>query len=325
MDEKDFLLDSLRKMLVIRRFEEKAAQAYQQGKFGGFCHLYIGQEAVIVGIEAALRRDDYVITGYRDHGHGLMRGVTPEAGFAELLAKATGCSGGKGGSMHFYNAAENFMGGWGIVGGQIPLGAGLAFACKYKGDDRVAVAFLGDGAVPQGVVYESFNMASLWDLPLIVVVENNGYAMGTPLERSNAEHEELYRRAEPFGIECSYVGGMEVVEVRDHFRDLVAKVRETSRPHFVEVRTYRYRGHSMSDPIHGHYRTKEEVEQMKKADPIARVRGHLEDEHGMSEADLKAIDKEVRAEIAAAMKAAEAAPPPDASALHRDVYALEEA
>lgn len=323
MSEKEFLLESLRKMLVIRRFEEKAAQVYQQGKFGGFCHLYIGQESVAVGTEAALEPDDYYTTAYRDHGHALLRGVTPAAAMAELYGKAAGCAGGKGGSMHFFNVERRFMGGWGIVGGQVPLGGGFAFASKYRGDGRVSMVFLGDGAVPQGVVYETLNMASLWDLPLIVVIENNEYAMGTPLERSNARSDELFRRGEPFGMDCSHVQGTDVVVVRDHFRDLVAKVRETSRPHFAEVRTYRYRGHSMSDPIHGHYRSKEEVEEMKKVDPISLVRHRLEEDHGVDPKELKAMDKEVRAEMVEAVRFAEEAPPPDPAALHADVYADE--
>lgn len=321
MSEKDFLLESLRKMLVIRRFEERTAQIYQQGKFGGFCHLYNGQEALVVGAEAALRKDDYFMTAYRDHGHALVRGVTPEAAFAELLGKSTGCTGGKGGSMHFFNVPEHFYGGWGIVGGHIPLAAGLAFAAKYRGEDRVSMVFLGDGAMPQGVVFETFNMASLWDLPLLVVIENNEYAMGTPLERSNANHDELYKRAEPFGIECSRYAEEGVQDLHAFFKEKVSQVREKSRPQLVEVMTYRHRGHSMSDPIHGHYRQKDEVEARKERDPIALCRRRLVEQHGVDEAEIQAMDKEVKAEITAALKAAEAAPEPEPSALYEDVYA----
>jgi len=323
-DERDFLIESFRRMLLIRRFEEKSAQVYQQGKFGGFCHLYIGQESVAVGTAAALEERDYYTTAYRDHGHALVRGVSPKAAMAELYGKATGCAGGKGGSMHFFNVEKNFMGGWGIVGGQVPLGGGMAFAAKYRKEDRVSMVFLGDGALPQGVVYETMNMAALWDLPLIIVLENNGYAMGTPLERSNAEPDELYRRGEPFGLECSWVRGTDVLEVRDHFRKVVSGVRESSRPHFCEVRTYRYRGHSMSDPIHGHYRTKQEVEEKKESeDPIMIVRRRLQEEHGMEESELKAVDKEIRAEVQEAVRFAEDSAPPEAAALYRDVYVEE--
>lgn len=321
MAEKEFLLDCFRKMLLIRRFEEKAAQAYQQGKFGGFCHLYIGQEAVAVGTEAALAKDDYFITAYRDHGHGLVRGISAKAAMAELFAKATGCSKGKGGSMHFFNTKDGFYGGWGIVGGQIPLGAGLAFASKYRGDKKVTIAFLGDGAMPQGVVYETFNMAVLWGLPLITVIENNQYAMGTPLERSNARPEDLYRRGEPFGVECSWIDGMDVQVVYDHFKKLVAEVRKDSKPRLVEIRTYRYRGHSMSDPIHGVYRTKEEVEEMKASDPVAKVAARLKEQFKVKESDLEKLDAAVVAECDEAVRFAEESPAPEPAALFEDIYA----
>lgn len=321
MAAKEFLLESLRKMLLIRRFEERAAQLYQQGKFGGFCHLYNGQEAVVVGAEAALRKDDYIMTAYRDHAHALLRGVSSEAAMAELLGKETGCTGGKGGSMHFFNAPENFMGGWGIVGGHIPLAAGLAFASKYRGEDRVSMVFLGDGAVPQGVVYETFNMASLWDLPLLVIIENNEYAMGTPLERSNANQEGIHRRAEPFGIECFRYEEREVQDIHAFFQERVEQVREQSRPQLVEIMTYRFRGHSMSDPIHGHYRSKDEVEEHKQVDPIVLCRKRLVEEHGVTEDEIKALDKEVKAEVHEGTVAAEAADPPPLAALHTDIYA----
>lgn len=321
MAEKEFLQESLRKMLLIRRFEEKAAQLYQQGEFGGFCHLYNGQEAVVVGAEAALDKNDYFMTAYRDHAHGLLRGVSAEAGMAELLGKSTGCVEGRGGSMHFFNVEQRFMGGWGIVGGHIPLAGGLAFASKYRGDGQVSMVFLGDGAVPQGVVYETWNMASLWDLPLLTVIENNQYAMGTPLERSNANHEELFRRAEPFGIECTRTEVREVQDIHAFFQEKVSQVRETSRPQLVEIITYRYRGHSMSDPIHGHYRKKDEVEEMKERDPILLCRQRLTQEHGVSEEDIQAMDKAARDEVAKAVEAAKAAPQPEPSTLHDHVYA----
>ena len=321
MAEKEFLLESMRKMLLIRRFEEKAAQLYQQGEFGGFCHLYNGQEAVVVGAEAALDKDDYFMTAYRDHAHGLIRGVSPEAGMGELLGKANGCVGGRGGSMHFFAADHKFMGGWGIVGGHIPLAAGLALASKYRGDDQISMVFLGDGAVPQGVVYEAWNMASLWDLPLLTIIENNQYAMGTPLERSNANHEELYRRAEPFGIECSRTEVKEVQQIHAFFDEKVREVREKSRPQLVEIITYRYRGHSMSDPIHGHYRQKDEVESMKEQDPILLCRKRLTQEHGVSEEDIQAMDKQARDEVKKAVEVAKAAPQPEPSTLYDHVYA----
>ena len=322
MSSKDKWVEWTRTMLRIRRFEEKCAQIYQQGKFGGFCHLYNGQEALVVGAEAALNKDDYFMTAYRDHAHGIVRGVTLEQGFAELLGKATGCSQGKGGSMHFFNVEQKFMGGWGIVGGHIPLAAGLAMAAKYQKTDQVSMVFLGDGAMPQGVVFETFNMASLWDLPLLVIIENNQYAMGTPLERSNANHENLFQRAEPFGIKCSRVDGYETDLVHKFFDETVAEIRKTQRPQLVEVMTYRHRGHSMSDPIHGVYRSKGEVEEIKtQQDPISLLRAKIIEAKLMSDEDLKAMDKEVKAEVAEALKAAEAAPVPDPEALYRDVYA----
>lgn len=321
MSSKERWLDWMRTMLRIRRFEEKSAQIYQQGKFGGFCHLYNGQEALVVGAEAALQAEDYFMTAYRDHAHALVRGVTPEQGFAELLGKHTGCSKGKGGSMHFFNVPKKFMGGWGIVGGHIPLAAGLAFAAKYQKTDQVSMVFLGDGAMPQGVVFESFNMASLWDLPLMVIIENNQYAMGTPLERSNANFENLYKRAEPFGIECHRTEGYEVDEVFDFFSERVGEVRKTQRPQLIEVMTYRQRGHSMSDPIHGHYRSKEEVEEHKKDDPIPLLKAKILEAGLASEDELKKMDKEIKAEIQAALEAAEAAPVPPPEELTQDVYA----
>jgi pyruvate dehydrogenase E1 component alpha subunit len=319
--EKEFLFESLHKMLLIRRVEERTAQLYQQGKFGGFCHLYNGQEAVVVGAEAALRKDDYIMTAYRDHAHALLRGVSPEAAIAELLGKETGCTGGKGGSMHFFNAEENFMGGWGIVGGHVPLAAGLAFSAKYRGEDRISMVFLGDGAVPQGVVYESFNMASLWDLPLLVVIENNGYAMGTPLERSNANQAGIHRRAEPFGIDCHRFEGHEVQEIHAFFQERVEEVRTQSRPQLVEIMTYRFRGHSMSDPIHGHYRSKDEVEGKKQVDPILLCRKRLENDFGVSPEEIRELDKQIVKEVRQASAAAELASPPHPDALHADVYA----
>ncbi len=313
------MLDYYRQMLLIRRFEEKAGQLYGMGLIAGFCHLYIGQEAVVTGMKAAIRDGDQMITGYRDHGHMLALGMEPTGVMAELTGRVGGYSRGKGGSMHMFSVEKNFYGGHGIVGAQVPLGTGLAFADKYKGDDSVSLTFFGDGAANQGQVYESFNMAKLWDLPVVFVIENNQYAMGTSIERSSSETH-LYKRGASFGIPGEEVDGMDVLAVRDAGRRAVKHARSGKGPMILEMKTYRYRGHSMSDPAK--YRTREEVNEVRQHhDPIDHAKARLLDEGWADEAALKAIDKEVRAIVADAADFAQGSPEPDASELLTDVLA----
>ena len=306
-----------REMLLIRRFEEKAGQLYGLGLIGGFCHLYIGQEAVAVGLQSALDGDkDSVITGYRDHGHMLAYGIDPKVIMAELTGRAAGISRGKGGSMHMFSVEHKFYGGHGIVGAQVSLGTGLAFAHKYRGDGGVAMAYFGDGAANQGQVYESFNMAELWKLPIIFVIENNQYAMGTSVNRSSAE-DQLYKRGDSFRINGLQVDGMDVLAVRGAAETALDWVRGGKGPILLELKTYRYRGHSMSDPAK--YRSREEVQAVRdKSDPIDHARKELEG-MGVTEADLKAIDNETRKIVVEAADFAEQAPEPDPSELHTDV------
>ncbi|MBX2857006.1 MAG: pyruvate dehydrogenase (acetyl-transferring) E1 component subunit alpha [Rhodobacteraceae bacterium] len=318
---KDELLGYYRDMLLIRRFEEKAGQLYGMGKIGGFCHLYIGQEAVVVGLQAAVREgQDQVITSYRDHGHMLACGMDPNGVMAELTGREGGYSKGKGGSMHMFSREKAFYGGHGIVGAQVPLGAGLAFANKYRGNDQVALTYFGDGAANQGQVYETFNMASLWKLPVIFVIENNIYAMGTSQERSTANYQELYHRGVPFGIEGEQVDGMDVLAVKDAGERAVAKCRAGDGPVILEVKTYRYRGHSMSDPAK--YRTRDEVQKMRsERDPIEHVREMLVSAGHASEDDLKAIDREVKSRVNASADFALESPEPAVEELWTDIYA----
>ena len=304
-------------MLLIRRFEEKAGQLYGLGLIGGFCHLYIGQEAVAVGLQSALEPSlDSVITGYRDHGHMLAYGIDPKLIMAELTGRASGISKGKGGSMHMFSVAHKFYGGHGIVGAQVSLGTGLAFAHRYRRDGGVALAYFGDGAANQGQVYESFNMAELWKLPIIFVVENNQYAMGTSVNRSSAE-DQLYRRGESFRIPGMQVDGMDVLAVRGAAEAALTRVRAGRGPVLMELKTYRYRGHSMSDPAK--YRSRQEVQDMKeKRDPIAALKNIMLNT-GVSQADLKAIDQSIRKIVNEAAAYAEKEPQPDASELYTDV------
>ncbi len=313
------LLGYYRQMLLLRRFEEKAGQMYGMGLIGGFCHLYIGQEAVATGIQRALGPGDSVVTGYRCHAHMLLAGADPKAVMAELAGRAGGVSKGKGGSMHMFTKKGDFFGGHGIVGAQVPLGAGLALAHWYRGNDRVAVSYFGDGASNQGQVFEAFNMAALWRLPAIFVIENNQYAMGTSLQRSTAVRD-LYRRGEAFGLEGQQVDGMDVVAVRAAADEAVAHCRAGHGPIVLEVLTYRYRGHSMSDPAK--YRSKEEVARVRaERDPIEQVRDRLiEGKHAGDEA-LKEIEKEIKAIVNEAAEYAQNSPEPDAAELYTDVYA----
>ncbi|MXP28521.1 pyruvate dehydrogenase (acetyl-transferring) E1 component subunit alpha [Porphyrobacter algicida] len=313
----DEMLHFYEQMLLIRRFEERAGQLYGLGLIGGFCHLYIGQEAVAIGLQSALDQDkDSVITGYRDHGHMLAYGIDPKLIMAELTGRQAGISKGKGGSMHMFSTEHKFYGGHGIVGAQVPLGAGLAFAHKYNEDGGLTLAYFGDGAANQGQVYETFNMASLWQLPIVFVVENNQYAMGTAVKRSSAETK-FYRRGTAFRIPGMDVNGMDVLEVRQAAEVAFKHVREQGGPVLLECNTYRYRGHSMSDPAK--YRTREEVQDVREhKDPIERLKKTLI-EQGKSEDDLKAIDKAIRQQVSEAADFAENSPEPEASELYTDV------
>ena len=313
----DDLLKYYREMLLIRRFEEKAGQLYGMGLIGGFCHLYIGQEAVVVGMQAAITGDDGVITSYRDHGHMLACGMDPAGVMAELTGREGGYSHGKGGSMHMFSKEKNFYGGHGIVGGQVSLGTGIAFNYKYRGQDRVCLTYLGDGAVNQGQVYESFNMAALWKLPVIYCIETNQYAMGTSAQRHSASPD-LYERGSAYGIPGEQVDGMDVLAVKDAGERAVAHCREGKGPYILELKTYRYRGHSMSDPAK--YRTKDELDKMRKEhDPIDMVKKLLIDGNIIDEAGLKDIDKDVKAEVAKAAEFAQNSPEPDVSELFTDI------
>ena len=315
---KDELLKYYRDMLLIRRFEERAGQLYGMGLIGGFCHLYIGQEAVVVGMQAALREGDQVITAYRDHGHMLACGMDPNEIMAELTGRSGGCSKGKGGSMHMFSIEKAFYGGHGIVGAQVSLGTGLAFANRYRGDGKVCVTYFGDGAANQGQVYESFNMAALWKLPVIYIVENNQYAMGTSIERSSSETH-LHKRGVSFNIPGQEVDGMDVLAVREAGLRAAEHARSGKGPILLEMKTYRYRGHSMSDPAK--YRTKEEVEEQKaKRDPIEHVKKLLIDGGHADEEALKAIERQIREVVVASAEFAQASPEPDARELMTDVY-----
>ncbi|MFZ2980472.1 MULTISPECIES: pyruvate dehydrogenase (acetyl-transferring) E1 component subunit alpha [unclassified Sphingobium] len=314
---KEELLEFYRQMVLIRRFEEKAGQLYGLGLIGGFCHLYIGQEAVAVGIQSALTPGkDSVITGYRDHGHMLAYGIDPNVIMAELTGRGAGISHGKGGSMHMFSVEHKFYGGHGIVGAQVSLGAGLGFAHKYNDDGGVCVAYFGDGASNQGQVYESFNMAELWKLPIIFVIENNQYAMGTSVNRSSAE-DQLYRRGESFRIPGIQVNGMDVLAVRGATEEALKWVQAGKGPILLEMKTYRYRGHSMSDPAK--YRSREEVQEMRdKSDPIEGAKAYLL-KAGVSEDEIKKMDQDIRKIVSEAADFAESSPEPDAAELYTDV------
>ncbi|MBT3594228.1 MAG: pyruvate dehydrogenase (acetyl-transferring) E1 component subunit alpha [Hellea sp.] len=304
-------------MLLIRRFEEKAGQLYGMGQIAGFCHLYIGQEAVVVGTRASMIDGDQMITGYRDHGHMLACGMESRGVMAELTGRAGGYSRGKGGSMHMFSTEKHFYGGHGIVGAQVPIGAGLALSNKYKGNGNVSLAFFGDGASNQGQVYEAFNMAKLWSLPVVFVIENNQYAMGTSVIRSSAETE-LHKRGSSFEIKGIQVDGMNVLEVRDAAKKAIKHARDGKGPMILEMKTYRYRGHSMSDPAK--YRTRDEVTKTRsERDPIDMVKNRLIVEEWATDDALKSIDKEIKLIVADAAEFAQTSPEPDASELYTDV------
>jgi pyruvate dehydrogenase E1 component alpha subunit len=310
----------LRQMLLIRRFEEKAGEAYSLGKIGGFCHLYIGQEAVAVGTLAVLRPDDYITCSYREHGHALARGMSPRAIMAELFGKATGCSGGKGGSMHLFDASLGFLGGHGIVGGHIPLTTGMAFAIKYREGDQVAVCYFGEAAVNNGAFHEALNMAGVWKLPAVFICENNRYGMGTALDRATAIYN-IAERGSAYDMTREIVDGQDLLEVMAAMDRAVVRARRPSAPTLLEIRTYRFMGHSMSDPIHGHYRTKEEVEAHRKRDPILLWSEKLKADGIMTDEAIKAMDAEVVAEVEDAYQFADESPDPAPEELYTDVYA----
>ena len=315
----DELMRHYREMLLIRRFEEKAGQLYGLGLIGGFCHLYIGQEAVVVGLEAAAEEGDKRITSYRDHGHMLACGMDPKGVMAELTGREGGYSRGKGGSMHMFSKEKHFYGGHGIVAAQVPLGAGLAFSDKYKGNGRVTFAYFGDGAANQGQVYETYNMAELWNLPVVFVIENNQYAMGTSVARSTMS-KNLWERGAAYGIKGEEVDGMDVLAVKEAGERAVAICRAGEGPYILEVKTYRFRGHSMSDPAK--YRTREEVQKMKdERDPIEHIRTMLLTGGHAAEDDLKAIDREIKEIVNQAAEFAKESPEPAVDELWTDIVA----
>ena len=313
------LLKLYHKMLLIRRFEEKAGQLYGMGYIGGFCHLYIGQEAVVVGIDSIKKNGDQNITSYRDHGHMLACGMDPRLVMAELTGRSTGYSKGKGGSMHMFSKSEGFYGGHGIVGAQVPIGAGIAFANKYKKNKHVCFTYFGEGAANQGQVYEAFNMASLWKLPVVFVIENNQYAMGTSMTRASST-EEMFARGMAFNIPGKAVNGMNVLEVAKNASFAADHCRSGKGPFILEMKTYRYRGHSMSDPAK--YRTREEVQKIREEkDPIDTLRSLLIEKHKISEKEFKAIDSEIKAVVTEASDFALDSPEPNIEELWTDVYA----
>jgi pyruvate dehydrogenase E1 component alpha subunit len=307
-------------MLLLRRFEEKAGQLYGMQKIRGFCHLYIGQEAIAAGMMTAIRDDDNLITAYRDHGLAIAKGISANECMAELYGKATGCTKGKGGSMHFFSKEKRFFGGHGIVGGQIGLGAGIAFAEQYQGTDRATLCLFGDGAARQGILHEAFNMAVLWQLPVVFICENNYYAMGTSVERTSKVLD-IYRMADAFDMPGDSVDGMNCEEVHKGIERAVRRAREGGGPTFLEIKTYRYRGHSMSDPAK--YRTKEELEEFKEKDPINNVLKTLLDNNWATQEQIDQINEKVKAEVEESVKFAEESPWPNDDELYKDIYAEE--
>ncbi len=314
----DFLYDAYERMLLLRRFEEKVGQLYGMGLIGGFCHLYIGQEAVAVGMEMAKIPGDTVITSYRDHGPMLAGGSDPKSVMAELLGRRDGCSKGKGGSMHMFDLDKGFYGGHGIVGAQVSLGTGLGFAAKYRKTNTISITMMGDGAANQGQVYESFNMAKLWNLPIVYIIENNEYAMGTSVTRG-CSTPDLYKRGESFGIPGKRIDGMDVLAVYEASKDIFTQARDGGGPHILEMKTYRYRGHSMSDPAN--YRTKGEVEEYKSHhDPIIMLKDYMDKNNMLKDDTIQIIEKKVKSIIQETTDFAMKSPEPDKSELFTDVY-----
>jgi pyruvate dehydrogenase E1 component alpha subunit len=318
-DRVEFYTELLRQMCLIRRFEERAGESYALGKIGGFCHLYIGQEAVAVGAIAALDKDDYVMGSYRDHGHALALGMTSRSVMAELYGKVTGCSRGKGGSMHLFSVERQYLGGHAIVGGHIPLVTGAAFAIKYRGEHRVALGFFGEAAVNNGAFHEALNMAAVWKLPAIFVAENNRYGMGTATERASAVYD-VATRACSYDMDQEMVDGMDVLAVHGAVSRAIDRAREEKLPTLVEARTYRFMGHSMSDPIHGHYRTKEEIEEQRKKDPLHWFQHRLMEDGLLSVEQYDEMEQQIAAELDDAVAFADESADPDPYELYTDVY-----
>jgi pyruvate dehydrogenase E1 component alpha subunit len=310
--------DLLHSMLLQRRFEEKVAEGYALGKIGGFCHLYIGQEACGTGVISMLRPDDYVITTYRDHGQAICRGMTPRSVMAELFGRVDGCSKGKGGSMHLFDRNVNFLGGHGIVGGHVPMATGVAFAIKYRGGNQAIVCFMGEAAVNNGAFHESLNMAGLWKLPVIYVIENNKYGMGTAVDRASSI-KDMYKRGETYTIESAEVDGQDVLAVRDAMATALERARDDYLPTLLEIRTYRYMGHSMSDAVSGTYRTKAELEEYQQRDPIKLLENKMKAAGEITDADIAAMEKEIAAVVQDAWDFADASPEPPVEALYEDV------
>jgi len=317
-EDRQTLVDLLRQMLLIRRFEEKSAESYSLGKIGGFCHLYIGQEAVGVGAISAVRQDDYVITSYREHGQALAKGISADAVMAELYGKSGGCSRGKGGSMHLFDKSVNFLGGHAIVGGQIPLATGVAFSSKYKETHQVTLCFFGEAAVNQGAFHESLNMAQLWKLPCIYICENNRYGMGTSLARSMSS-QNVAQKAREYDLASEFVDGMDVIAMRRATQRAVKRARNESLPTLIEARTYRYMGHSMSDP--GNYRTRAEIEKYQERDPIKLFTATLKENKVLTDGDLSDMEAAIKEQIEQAVRFAEESPEPDPKELYTNVYA----
>jgi pyruvate dehydrogenase E1 component alpha subunit len=313
------LKNILEQMLLVRRFEERAAELYTLGKIGGFCHLYIGQEAVGIGAISTLHKDDYILVSYREHGHALARGIDPGEIMAELYGKQSGVSEGKGGSMHLFDKGRGFLGGHGIVGGQIPLATGVAFASKYLKQPRVTLCFFGEAAVNIGSFHESLNLAALWKLPVVYICENNRFGMGTPIERASALYD-LSQKALAYNMARAQVDGMDVLAVRDVVSEAVERARKENAPTLIEARTYRFMGHSMSDPVHGHYRTKVEVEEQKRHDPIKIFSSTLESLNLITQEEVEEMDRRVKEIVEDAVAYSERSDDPHPSQLHTDVY-----
>jgi pyruvate dehydrogenase E1 component alpha subunit len=316
--DRELNMQLLRSMLLQRRFEERTAEAYALGKIGGFCHLYIGQEAVSTGTLSMLRPDDYVITTYRDHGQALARGVAPGAIMAELFGRATGTSHGKGGSMHIFDRNLNFLGGHGIVGGHVPLATGVGFAIKYRGGDQLCLCYMGESVVNTGAFHEALNMAGLWKLPVVYVIENNRYGMGTALERASAIHD-IYERGAAYNMAKAQCDGQDVFAVREAMKECVDRARADSAPTLLEVRTYRFMGHSMSDAVSGTYRPKSELEEWQKRDPIVLLRIRMQEAGQLDDAQMQALDEEVKKEVQDAWDFADNSPEPPLEALYEDI------
>jgi pyruvate dehydrogenase E1 component subunit alpha len=316
---KELDLQLLRSMLLQRRFEERCAEAYALGKIGGFCHLYIGQEAVSTGTLSVIRPDDYVITTYRDHGQAIARGISPRAIMAELFGRVTGCARGKGGSMHLFDRHTNFLGGHGIVGAHVPLATGIGFAIKYRGGDQVCVCFMGESVVNTGAFHEALNMAGLWKLPVVYIIENNRYGMGTALERASAIHD-IYERGAAYNMPRTVCDGQDVFAMRATVGEAVERARREQIPALIEARTFRFMGHSMSDAASGTYRTKEELDENLKRDPIALLRVQMQDRSEITDEELAALDEELKGVVQDAWDFADGSPEPPPEALWEDVY-----